>query len=286
MAEQSEQDRAIWQSVRAHDFDRYLATLFAPRAARHALMALYAFNADVARIPQSVSEPMLGEIRLQWWRDALATLGKGGTTGNPVADALGRAITDHSLSPLLLTGVIDARAFDLSGEPMPDMQALKAYLQKTSGNLFALAARIIAGSGVHRDLDPVAASAGYAWGLTNLLRNLPVHLSRGRFYLPVSHFCDCDADPEQLLQGVADEKTQTALLGLRDEAREAFGYARAGVHGGSRKTALAFIPCALIPVYLAELEKQAATPLAGIADIGPLKRFSRLTYAALRGRLE
>ena len=286
MAEHGEQDRAVWQSVRAHDFDRYLASLFAPRAARNALLALYAFNADVARIPQSVSEPMLGEIRLQWWRDALDTLGKGGTIGNPVADALGTAITDHNLSIPLLTGVIDARIFDLSGEAMPDMQALKAYLQKTSGNLFTLAAGIVTGAKPDAKLQSLAASAGFAWGLTNLLRNLPVHLSRGRLYLPVSHFHDYGAEPEQLLKGVAEEKAQTALLGLRDEAREAFGYARAGVYGGSRKAALAFLPCALAPFYLAALEKQGAEPLKHIADIGPLKRISRLTYAALRGRLE
>ncbi len=286
MAEHGEQDRAVWQSVRSHDFDRYLASLFAPRAARRALMALYAFNADVARIPQSVSEPMLGEIRLQWWRDALTTLEQGGTTGNPVADALGAAIKTHELPVPYLLGVIDARAFDLSGEPMPDMQALKAYLQKTSGNLFALAARIVTGVKPDTKLQSLAASAGFAWGLTNLLRNLPVHLSHGRLFVPVSHLRDYDADPEQLLAGVADEKAQKALLALRDEAREAFGYARAGVYVGSRKAALAFLPCALTPLYLAELETQAAEPLAQVVDIGPLKRISRLTWAALRGRLE
>jgi phytoene synthase len=278
-------EKAVREAVRAHDFDRYLSALFVPRGAREGLMALYAFNADVARIPESVSEPMLGEIRLQWWRDALETLGQGGTTGNPVADALGAAIRTHGLPAETLLAIINARAFDLAGEPMPDMAALKAYLEHTQGNLFALAAQIVTGEEPNEKLQKLAAVAGFAWGLTSLLRNLPVHLSRGRLYLPVNHFRDYDADPGQLLRGVADDKAQKALLGLRDEAREAFGYTRAGVYGIARKQALAFLPCALVPLYLAELEKHGAEPPARVVDIGPLRRMRRLTWAALRGRL-
>lgn len=192
----------------------------------------------------------------------------------------------HDLPKPLLQGAIDARAFDLSGEPMPDMQAFKAYLQKTQGALFTLAARIVLKEQPDRRMESIARFAGFAWGLTRLLQMLPAHLSHGRFYLPVSHFRDYDTDPDILFSGTADEKAQKALLGLRDEAREAFGYARASVYMGNRKAALAFLPCALVPLYLASLEEQAATPLQGVMEIGPLKRLSSLTRAALRGRLE
>ena len=60
-----------FETVRAHNPDRYLTALMAPRRVRGSLMALYAFNAELARIPALVSEPALGEIRLQWWRDAV-----------------------------------------------------------------------------------------------------------------------------------------------------------------------------------------------------------------------
>ncbi len=282
---QTKQHAVVRQTVRTHDRDRYLASLFAPVRARAGLMALYAFNADVSRIPETVSEPMLGEIRLQWWRDALRTLDAGGVTGNPVADALGNAMRSHDLPMPFLQGVVDARVFDVSGEPMPDMQALRAYLQKTSGSLFALAARIVTGEKPDRDMEKIASFAGFAWGVTDLLRMLPIHLSSGRLYLPVSHFLDYNADPNALFSGRADERAQKALLGLRDETREAFGYARAGVYGSARKPAVAFLPCALVPLYLAELETQAARPLERVVDIGPLKRLSCLTRAALRGRL-
>lgn len=277
---------AVSAFLRSHDRDHYLAALFAPKSARPDLTALYAFGAEISRIPDLVSEPALGEIRLQWWRDELETVASGKRTGSPVADALGQAIRRHGLSKAMLTGMIDARTFDLSGVPMPDMQAFRVYLEKTEGNLFVLAARIIAGKEPDRDVVAVSRHAGFAWGAVWLLRMLPLHLSRRRFYLPETHFRDHGADPEQVLGGVAGENARAALLGLRDEAREAYGYTRAHVHGAPRETALAFLPCALVPRYLAALERQAASPLDTVADINPLLRISHLAWAALRGKFE
>jgi phytoene synthase len=280
-------NRTLRETVRGHDADRYLATLFAPQPARDALMALYAFNVDVARIPESVSEPMLGEIRLKWWRDALDTLEKGGVTGNPVADALGEAMRTYALPKPVLLGVIDARAFDLFGQPMPDMPALKAYLQKTQGSLFALAAAIVSGTKSDRDLDAMAGSAGFAWGLTWQLRMLPVHLARGRLYLPASQFHDHGADPQALqalFAGEAGEGARAALETLRAEVRKAHEQAREMVDALDSSARTAFLPLALVQAYLAALERQADSPLERVADINPLRRLSVLTWAALRGR--
>src|SRR5689334_20676146 len=58
--------------VRRHDRDRYQTALFAPADRRDALFALYAFNYEVARVRENVSQPMLGQIRLQWWREVIA----------------------------------------------------------------------------------------------------------------------------------------------------------------------------------------------------------------------
>lgn len=283
MAASAAQD-LIGRSVREHDPDRYIATLFAPAPARPALMSLYAFNIDVARIPEAVSEPMLGEIRLQWWRDALATLQQGGITGNPVADALGVAMRERNLPRMLLTGAIDARSFDLSGDVMPDRQAMKAYLAKTSGSLFAGAARIIA-NGPAPGAERIAAEAGYLWGLTGLLRTLPLHLSRGRFYLPASAFIDAGGDPHRLLHGEADPPAQLALDRLREEAREAWRELRGAVNVLPPAERTAFLPLALVPAYLDAVAAQAERPLDAVAEINPLKRMMRLTWAAARRRI-
>src|SRR3981189_3648516 len=78
--------------VRGHDFTRYASTLFMPAAQRRALLALYAFNVEIFRVREQVSQPLPGEIRLQWWTDMLAGAGHGGVEGNPVAGELLLAI--------------------------------------------------------------------------------------------------------------------------------------------------------------------------------------------------
>lgn len=274
----------IWRSVREHDPDRYLATLFAPAAARPALMALHAFNIDVSRIPEAVSEPMLGEIRLQWWRDALDTLDAGGATGNPVADALGEAMRAHGLPKTLFLGAIDARSFDVTDGVMSDRQAMKTYLGKTSGNMFAAAGRILAGE-PHADLERLAGEAGHVWGLTGLLRALPLHLARGRLYLPAREFQDRGADPEALLRGETNEKARAALAGFREELRRDWRGVRERLNALPSAQRTAFLPLVLVPAYLDALEKQSEKPLEAVAGINPLGRLAKLTWAAARGRI-
>lgn len=255
--------------VRAGDRDRYLATLFAPRPKRHALLALYAFNLELARVPEAVSEPMLGDIRLQWWRDALATVGEGEATGHPVADALGQAAREHGLPRPALLGLIDARAFDLSDAAMPDLAALKAYLSKTSGALFALSAHVLVGRPLQPDRP--ARQAGIAYGLTGLMRMAPIHRARGRRYLP----------------GAADASAEgaAAFAPFRAEAERALAEARSGLAHVPAEAQPAFLPLALVEPYLAVLARPGADPLRQPAEITPLRRLWCLTRAGLRGRV-
>src|SRR6201990_2592786 len=83
--------------VRSHDFPHYASTLFVPAPQRRALLALYAFNVEISRVREQVSQPLPGEMRLQWWTDMLAGSGHGGIEGNPVAAGLLVAIRMHGL---------------------------------------------------------------------------------------------------------------------------------------------------------------------------------------------
>src|ERR1700704_3014774 len=93
--------------VRAHDFARYASTLFVPAAQRRALLAIYAFNVEISRVREQVSQPLPGEMRLQWWTDMLAGVGHGGVEGNPVAAELLLAIRRWSLPVEPLSRLID-----------------------------------------------------------------------------------------------------------------------------------------------------------------------------------
>ena len=104
--------------VRAADKDRFLAALFAPAALRRHLHALYAFNSEIARVREAAREVLPGEIRLQWWRDALAGQARGEASANPIAAALLDTIAQCALPVEPLLGLIDAHGFDLYDEPM------------------------------------------------------------------------------------------------------------------------------------------------------------------------
>src|SRR6202051_2829985 len=105
--------------VSTHDFVRYAATLFVPRTRRRRLLALYAFNVEISRVRELVSQPLPGEVRLQWWTDMLAGEGHGGVEGNPVAAELKLAIRNWRLPVERLSRLIDEHQFDLYNDPMP-----------------------------------------------------------------------------------------------------------------------------------------------------------------------
>lgn len=155
--------------VRTHDRDRYLSSFFAPDDRRPHLLALYAFNAEVVRIPAMVSEPAIGLIRLQWWRDTLEDLYAGDEGGgHPVASALRLAIEAGGLPRQALLDLVTAHEFDLYADPMPDLVTLEAYLGETQSRLMLMAAMILAPEQAFRASE-AAGLAGVASGLALIL---------------------------------------------------------------------------------------------------------------------
>lgn len=184
MSEGGEADAAFCAAlVRSADFDRYAATLFIDPPARRSLLALYAFNTEIVRIREQVSQPLPGEIRLQWWTDTLAGSGHGGVEGNPVAAELLRAVSRHALPVAALSQLIDVHLFDLYNDPMPTVTALEAYAADTDGTLLALAARIVdQGS---EAIDHLARHAGMALGITRAIARLPFDSARRQLFMPL-----------------------------------------------------------------------------------------------------
>src|SRR6266511_342759 len=209
--------------ARAGDPDRALATLFAPREARDDLFALYALNVELARIPEQVNEPDLGAIRLQWWREAIPRAGAGEATGHPVADALGDAMRRRALSRERIAGLIDARLFDTGTKIMPAWPSLEAYLRDTACALFVLAGETLGARGA--TLDRAASAAGIAYGLTGLMRALPVYAAQGRVFLPADALIRHGTSPDRVLAGATSEGLLAVLAELRAKARGALAEA-------------------------------------------------------------
>src|SRR4029078_11214172 len=120
------------------------ATLSVPSARPRALLAIYAFNVEISRVREQVSQPLPGEMRLQWWTDMLEGAGHGGVQGNPVAAELPQGIGEFHLPVAPLSRLIEEHQFDLYNDPMPSMAALEGYVTDTASALFALGARIAA----------------------------------------------------------------------------------------------------------------------------------------------
>ena len=275
---EAERGKTVRAIARAGDPDRALSALFAPRDARADLFALYAFNVELARIAEQVSEPDLGAIKLQWWRDAVDQAASGETTGHPVTDAFGEAVRRRALSADRIAALLDARQFDIARESMADPPSLEAYLRDTAGNLFVLAASILgARAGA---VEPAARAAGLAYGLTGVMRAMPVHAASGRLYLPADALRRHGTAPEQVLTGKTSQGLDEALAEFRAMAHEALDEAERHVAKLEAPARTAYLPLSLVDHYLAALEKSGRDPLRDIAGINPLYRLWRLARAA------
>jgi 15-cis-phytoene synthase len=246
------------QVVRETDKDRFLACLFAPTNRRGALFALYAFNSEVARVREVIREPMAGEIRLQWWRDALERPGSGEAQANPIAAALLDSVIRFRLPAQSLIALIEAREFDLYRDPMPTLATLEAYAEKTSSTLIDLAATILGTGGV--DLSSAVRHGGLAYAITGLLRAFPLHAARGQLYVPLEILERHGAKPEDVFAGRAGPGISAALAEMRRIARSHYDAYAQAARTIPPAPAPAFLPLALVPLYLKRLERSAQRP--------------------------
>ena len=205
-------------------------------------------------------------------------MGEATSSGAPVAEALGQAVSAYDLPKPLLIGMIDARSADLDGGGFSDLQALKAYLYKSEGAAIALSATILGidDAGTSR----AANSAGLAIGLTSLLRVLARDIATGRIMLPLSMLDTHGIQLEQILAGSCEAELKPVLVELAGEARAARDAAHQQIHELDRAARPAFALLALVESYLKVFERPDHNPLQHIADINPLVRFCHLWRAS------
>jgi phytoene synthase len=243
-------ERLIYQA----DKDRFLATLFAPDSYRPALHALYAFNAEIARVREIAREPLPGEIRLQWWNEVLAGERTGEAQANPVAAALLATVERYRLSVPALIDLIEARRFDLYDDPMPTKSALEDYGARTSAALIDLAARILT-DGDDPGIGELARQAGIAHAMAGLLRALPIHAARRQLYLPLDILREYRVDPESIFSLRATDELVAALAQVRRDVRAHLDAARKLIGNAPPAIGPALLPVALVEPLLRRLER-------------------------------
>ena len=231
--------------VERADPDRFRATMAAPVAARRVLFPLYAFNVEVTRAPWVTQEPMIAEMRLQWWRDALEEI----TGGRParkheVVDALAETLDAEAATTL--DGLIAARRWDVYPDAFEDSGHLRDYIDATSGHLMWTAARLL-GKAAERTVRDFA----FASGVAQLLRAVPELEDRGR---------------KPLVDG-----TTAGVKALAQDARNRWVQAAADRRTVSKAAAPALIAGFAARPVLTQAVANPAKVASGGLDVSPLR---------------
>ncbi|CUH62946.1 squalene synthase HpnD [Thalassovita gelatinovora] len=166
--------RSCAQLVEQADPDRFRAVMAAPVAARAVLFPIFAANVEIARAPWVTQEPMIAEMRLQWWRDAVEEIGAGKAARRHQAVTLLAQKLDLQAATWF-DDLIVARRWDIYRDPFEDESAFETYLQNTSSNLLLVAVQALGGGD-----EAIIRDIGYASGLANFLRAIPALEKAGR----------------------------------------------------------------------------------------------------------
>jgi len=280
---QAESAALTAQFLKEHDKDRYYASLVVPAEARTAVQALAAFSADVASVREKVSNPAPGEIRLQWWDDAITGQGHGIVRANPVADALLDAIERYSLPTVPLQRLIAARRFDLYDDPMPDLQTFEGYAGETASVLYQFAAMILNKGYVVEEGD-AAGHLGVAHAMIGHLRIFGFNASRGRIFLPMSLLAAHGVTEQQIFSGTDGEAIRAAAAHLRDLARDHLAKAEVAIGLLPKELRSAFAMLAILKADLKLLEKPAQNPFAPAGQLPDWRRIALLGFWSWRNR--
>jgi phytoene synthase len=252
-------NEAVAALVRRHDPDRFLTALFAPPDKRDALLTLYAFNHELARAREVVSEPALALIRLQWWREVV----EGAYRRHEIAEPLRAAISAGALDRGDLLRLIDAR--EAEAEPaFQTMTEWRDYVFGSAGGVAVAAGRLLGAP------DPdVLRSLGAAYGIAGLLRSIPAHRRQGRCLLPADLLAEHGLAPEGIIADPSVVAVRPVVQRLAHEGLKLLRRARL-----PRRTIAAALPAVLakrdlkrVPAFTSErgLADQLAVLWAGIA---------------------
>ncbi|MEQ8248801.1 MAG: squalene/phytoene synthase family protein [Alphaproteobacteria bacterium] len=267
------------QELRAREPDRYLVATLLPPGGRRVALALFAFDLELARIRDAVSEPMLGEIRLQFWRDTLAGVGRGARAAHPVAQAIAATTPDDG-SIAAMAALVDTRARDLDDTPFADLAALSRYGADTAGGVNTLLLRAL---GIDdAEVVEAARAAGAGWALIGLMRALPHHAAMRRVPIPADILEGRDVDLEATFAGRATPELGRAVSDVVAEAERHLTVAR---RTSLPKLARPVFATVLLAVRDAQALKRANGNPFGLKPPGPLSRQLSVALGVLTGRV-
>ena len=269
--------------VRREDPDRFLTAVTAPPDRRGGLLALYAFNVEVAKTREAVTEAMLGDIRLQWWRETVEGCFEGTPRRHEVAVPLSEAVRATAPDPALFTALIDGRERDLDDTPPTDMAAFESYARATSGGLIRLASQMI-GVAETETIREAANDLGVAYALVGSIRALPFQVRQKRTMLPWSAFAEAGVDEATLYSAKPSEALTRALGPLLDEAERRIARARERRRAVPGAATPAFLSARVAAAHLRRLRRVGGNPYDRRLAAPPPLRALSVAWGARTGR--
>ena len=271
----------VLKTLKELDPERYLCVLYLPETYRDAVAALWAFDAEISRIPELVSEPMPGEIRLQWWRDLIRSGDNSGS--GPLARALMDAISRHELPLETFQSYLDARIFDLYQDPMPDTGTFEGYLGETVSSLFHMAG-ICAGAEHSTALANAAGHAGMAVGISRLLSACSVHRARHQIYFPAdkisAHGFSQDTNP--WLSNQTNNSHAGLVSEFIDAAETHLGNCRKELLELPEEIRAVFLPICFVSPLVRKIGGDKKACLERVISLSPISRQWTVFRAAMR----
>lgn len=268
------------EQVRRFDRDRWLTTLVAPASARRGLLALLAFNAELARTRETIREPHMGLIRLQWWRDALTEAQAGRPRRHPVVQEIAPLVAAGDLPLDALIALVDARERDIDDALPESLAVLEAYARDTAGALARLSLRVLDADSV--DAARSAEAVGTAWALVGLLRAAAFHAVSRRCLLPADLVAEAGIDIELWFAGRAGQAAGPVVASIAGRAQALLdGAAHRAV---PRRGFAAVAPAVLVPIHLRRLARVGNDVFAPGFQDGIPSAALRLALARWLGR--
>ncbi|WP_417581629.1 phytoene/squalene synthase family protein [Pelagibacterium sp.] len=267
--------------LRELDRDRYTASLVIPSDHRAAVQSIFAFSAEIAAVRERVSEPGPGEIRLQWWVDAIEGEGHGAIASNPIADALFRTLGTHALPSGPLLRLLAARRFDFYHDAMPDVGQFEGYAGETVSVLYQYAAMILGGGAVDAAAD-AAGHLGVAQALAGHIRAFGYNASRGQLFLPLAIFTANGVREADIYAGKDSDAVRAALTQIGELAQTHADKAAVAISQLDASIKPAFASLALVRSDISALDRQIAQPFTALSSSSAFSRLWSVIWWTLR----
>lgn len=262
--------------VMKHDRDRLLCVMFAPFRRRSALIALLAWNYEIAKVGEVVSDMMVGLIRFQWWRDALDEIYDAKPVReHSVALELAKAVNTFQLPREAFEAILTAREADLEPAPFATLQDLENYASASAGPLAELWLKVL-GADTAADRE-AALNVATTWALVGTLRGIHYQAHRGRVCLP-------GIDAQKLLQQGFDEEVRASVRSVCQAAEQKLAAAHALRKDVSQAALPALLPALLAEDYLRRIIRADYNPLLPEIEKGRAKRAFSLWLGKWRKR--